>query len=132
LGKLFEEKEEQFQEYQQQCFSVAEAVQFFEGINAVALTYNLKPISRIVSEPKRFVVGKETKPQQEFLNTQSAKIVVAGSYFDIIDFLSEIFVRRQKVSISNLRIALPPGEDFYPKASFEISLITDLSKDAKK
>ena len=132
LQKRFEEKEKQFQKCQQQCFSIAEAVQFFANINAMALTYNLKPVSRIVSEPKEFVAEKEAKPQQQFLKTQSAKIIAAGSYFDIIDFINEFVDRPQKVRITNLHIALPAGEEYYPKASFEISLVIDSSKDVKK
>jgi Tfp pilus assembly protein PilO len=129
--EIFKEKEKQLQEFQQQYFSIAEAVQFFENINAMALVYNLKPISRIISEPMEFLADKEAK-QQQFLKTQSAKIVVTGSYFDIIDFINELIDRPQKVSITNLHIALPVGEEFYPKASLEISLVTDSSKDTKK
>ncbi|MGA2914539.1 MAG: type 4a pilus biogenesis protein PilO [Sedimentisphaerales bacterium] len=132
LQKQFEEKEKQLQRYQQQCFSAAEASQFFENINAVALTYNLKPISRIVSEPKEFSADKEAKPKQKFLKTQSAKVSVTGRYFDIIDFINELVERPQKVGITNLNIALPAGEEHNPKASFEIILVIDLSKDAKK
>jgi Tfp pilus assembly protein PilO len=132
LQNLFRKKETQLQECRQRYFSVAEALRFFENINAMALAYNLKPISGIVSEPKEFVSEKEAKPKLNFLKTQSAKIIVAGSYFDIIDFLNEFADRPQKVSITNLHIALPPGEEFYPKASFEISLIMDSSMDEKK
>jgi Tfp pilus assembly protein PilO len=132
LQKQFEEKEKQLQEYQQHCFSSAHAVQFFENINAMALAYNLKPISRIISEPKELVTDKEAKPQQQFLKSQSAKISVSGSYFDIVDFVSELTDRPQKVSITNLHIALPEGEEFNPKASFKIILVIDSSKDTKK
>lgn len=130
--EIFKEKEKQLQEFQQQYFSLAEAVQFFENINAMAIVYNLKPISRIISEPMEFLADKEAEPQQQFLKTQSAKVVVAGSYFDIIDFVNELVDRPQKVSITNLHITLPVGEEFYPKASLEISLVTDSSKDTKK
>jgi Tfp pilus assembly protein PilO len=128
LQKQFEEKEKQLQEHQQQCFSSTEAAKFFENIEAAALACNLKPVSRTVSEPKEFAADKE----QKLLKTQSAKIVVAGSYFDIIDFLNELVDRPQKVGITNLYIALPAGENSHPKASFEIILFTDSPKDAGK
>ena len=132
LQKQFEEKEKKLQEYQQQCFSSNQAVQFFENINAMALAYNLKPISRIIFEPKGLVINKEAKSQQQFLKTQSAKIAVCGNYFDIVDFLNELTSRPQKVCITNLRIALPAGEEANPKASFEIILVIDPFKDMKK
>lgn len=136
LQKQFEEKEKQFQESQRQCFSSSQAVRFFENINAMALAYNLKPISRVISEPKNLVddkVGDEkTKPQQQFLKTQSAKVTVSGNYFDIVDFVNELTSRPQKVCITNLHITLPAGEKFNPKASFKIILVIDPSKDVEK
>jgi Tfp pilus assembly protein PilO len=132
LQKQFEEKEKKLQEYQQRCFSGAGAVQFFENINAMALAHNLKPISRIISEPRELVADKEAKPQQQFLKTLSAKVSVSGSYFDMVDFVSELTNRPQKVSITNLHIALPEGEKFNPNASFKIMLAIDSSKDTKK
>jgi len=111
-------------------------VQFFENINAMALVYNLKPISRVISEPKNLVddkVGDEKiKPQQQFIKTQSAKVTVSGNYFDIVDFLNELTDRPQKVCITDLHIALDAGEKFNPKASFKIILIVDLFKDVKE
>ena len=132
LQKQFEEKEKQLQEVQQQYFSSTKAVQFFENINTMALAYNLKPISRIISEPKELVADKEAKPQQQFLKTQSAKAAVYGNYFDIVDFINELTDRPQKVRITNLHITLPAGEEVNPKASFEIILIIDPFKDVEK
>jgi Tfp pilus assembly protein PilO len=132
LQKQFEEKEKKLQEYQQHCFNSTQAVQFFENINAMALACNLKPISRIISEPKELVADKEAKPQQQFLKTQSAKVNISGSYFDIVDFVSELTSRPQKVSITNLHITLPTSEKFNPNASFKIMLAIDSSKDTKK
>jgi Tfp pilus assembly protein PilO len=132
LQKQFEEKEKKLQEYQQQCFSGTQAAQFFENINAMALAYNLKPMSRIISEPKELVADKKAKPQQQFLKTQSAKIAVCGNYFDVVDFLNELTSRPQQVCIAELHIALDAGEKFNPKASFEIILVIDSSKDTKK
>lgn len=135
LQKQFEEKEKQFQDSQQQCFSGAEALQFFENINTMALVYNLKPVSRVISEPKKFgdnEINDGNAPPPQFLQTQSAKIGIAGNYFNIIDFLNELIDRPQKVSITNLYITLPAGEGSNPKASFEIILVIDSSKDIKK
>ncbi len=39
LQKQLAEKEKQFQEYQRQCFSSSQAVQFLENINTLALAY---------------------------------------------------------------------------------------------
>jgi Tfp pilus assembly protein PilO len=132
LQKQFEEKEKKLQEYQQHCFNSTQAVQFFENINAMALACNLKPISRIISEPKELVADKEAKPQQQFLKTQSAKIAVCGNYFDIVDFLNELTSRPQQVCITELHIALDAGEKFNPKSSFKIILIIDQSRDVEK
>ncbi|MCX5632244.1 MAG: type 4a pilus biogenesis protein PilO [Phycisphaerae bacterium] len=135
LQKQFEEKEKKFQEYQQQCFSSTQASQFFENINAAAIAYNLKPLSRIISEPKKIgdsEINDGNAPPPQFLKTQSAKIAVCGNYFDIIDFVNELVDRPQKIGITNLHIALPVGEEFSPKASFEIILVIDSSKDTKK
>lgn len=136
LQKQLKEEEKQLQESQQQCFSSAGAVQFFENVNSMALAYNLKPISRIISEPKKLVddkVGDEkTKPQQEFVKTQSAKVTVSGNYFDIVDFVNELTDRPQTVCLTNLHIALPAGEKFNPKASFKIILVIDSSEDVEK
>ncbi len=136
LQKQLGEKEKQLQEYQQQYFGSKQAVQFFENINAMALAYNLKPISRVISEPKNLVDDKandeEAGPKQQFLKKQSAKITVAGNYFDIVDFVNQLTGRPQKVCITNLHITLPAGEKFNPKASFKITLVIDLSKDIEK
>jgi len=136
LQKQLGEKEKQLQEYQQQYFGSKQALQFFENINAMALAYNLKPISRIISEPEELSDNKaddeKSKPKQQFLKTQSVKITVSGNYFDIVDFVNELTDRPQKVCITNLQIALPAGEKFNPKASFKVILIIDSSKDVKK
>jgi Tfp pilus assembly protein PilO len=133
LQKQLEEKEKQLQEHQQQCFSSREALQFFENINVMALACNLKPISRVVSEPKNLVDDKdndgETGPERQFLKKQSAEIAVVGNYFDIVDFVNQLADCSQKVCITNLYITLPAGEKFNPKASFKITLVIDLSRD---
>jgi Tfp pilus assembly protein PilO len=132
LQKQFENGKRQLKEQQQWSFSSEQAVEFFENINAMALAYNLKPISRIISEPKKLVTEEKTEPEQQFLETRSAKIVVAGNYFDIVDFVKELTNRRQKVCITNLHIALPAGEKFNPKASFRVTLLIDSSERKEK
>ena len=127
LQKQLEGKTSELQEYQRLCFSSSQAVQFFEDINAMALAYNLKPISRIISEPKKLGVSKagdkNARPKPQLLKTQSAKITVAGNYFDIVDFVNQLTGRPQKVCITNLHIALNVSEKIEPKASFDIILI---------
>jgi Tfp pilus assembly protein PilO len=129
LQKKFTEKEKQLKECQQWYFSRAEAMQFFENINALALAYNLKPISRIISEPENLGDNKadqgKPKTQQQFLKTQSAKVAVSGNYSDIVNFLSELTGKPQRVSITNLHIALPPGERTNPRASFSIFVLIE-------
>jgi len=136
LQKQLEGKTSELQEYQRLCFSSSQAVQFFEDINAMALAYNLKPISRIISEPKKHGDGKaddkNAQLKQQLLKTQSAKITVAGNYFDIVDFVNQLTGRPQKVCITNLHIALNASEKSEPKASFDIILIMDKSKDMGK
>jgi len=132
LQKQLEGREKQLQEYQQRCFSSTQALQFFENINSMALSHNLRPISRLISEPKELVTNRESKPQQRFLKTQSARIAVCGNYFDIVDFVNEFMDRPQKVCMTNLHIALPAGEKYNPKASFKITLVIDSSKDVKE
>ncbi|MCH8121185.1 MAG: hypothetical protein IIC00_15865 [Planctomycetes bacterium] len=140
LQKLLGINEKLFHQRQQHCFSNSEAAQFFENINAMALTYNLKPISRVISEPKNLVDDKaggevedeNAKPKPQFLKTQSAGITVAGNYFDIADFLNQLTGGPQKVCITDLRIILASGERAKPKASFKITLAIDLSKEIKK
>lgn len=140
LQKLLGINEKRFQECQQQCFSSSGAAQFFENINAMASANNLKPISRVILEPKNLVADKvdgevddeNAKPKPQFLKTQSVKITVAGKYFDIVAFGNQLTGRPQKVCITDLRITLPGGEGSKPKASFEITLVIDLSKDMEK
>ncbi len=136
LQKQLQDAEKQLQERQSRCFSRNEAMQFFERINALAIIYSLKPLSRIISEPKEIESGKtnseKTGPLRNFLKTQSVNIAVSGNYFDIVDFINDLTDCRQKVLLTNLRIALPAGEEFNPKASFEITIIIDSLKDVEK
>lgn len=136
LQKQFGDIKKQFQERQTQCFSRNEAIRFFENINALAMAHSLTPVSKTISEPKEIVSGKtddpNVGPQQDFLKTQSANIAASGNYFDIVDFIKDITNCQQNVCLTNLYISLPAGEEYNPKASFEITLIIDLSKDTEK
>lgn len=136
LQKQLIEKEKHLHEYQEMYFSSKRAEFFFENINTMALAYNLRPISRAISEAKNLIDDKvedeNTPPKEQFLKTQSANIVVSGGYFDIVDFMNQLIGCPQKVYITNLRINLPAGEKFKPKASFKISLLIDLNKDLGK
>ncbi len=123
LQRQLEDRKKQIKDQERKCFSSEQALQFFENINTIALAYNLKPISRIISEPKRPFADKESESQQQFLETQSAKITVAGNYSDIVNFVDELTDRPQKICITNLHIALPPGEKLNPRASFSISVL---------
>lgn len=123
LQKQLEDEKKQVRGQEQKCFSNEQALQFFENINTIALTHNLKPISRTISESKGFLTDKKTKLQQQFLKTQSAKVTVVGNYSDIVNFVRELTNRPQKVCITNLHIGLPAGEKSNPRASFSISVL---------
>jgi len=123
LGKQLENRKRQLEEQEQKFFSSKQVLEFFESINTLALAHKLKPISRIISEPKRLVVAEKAEPGQQLLDTQSAKIAVSGSYFDIVNFVNELTDRPQKIFITNLHIAMPPGEKSNPRASFSISVL---------
>lgn len=123
LQKQLEDARKRIKEQEQKCFGSEEASQFFENINAMALAHNLRPISRIISQPKAIFVDEKTEAEEHFLETQSAKVAVAGSYFDIVDFVNALMDRPQKVRVTNLHIALPPGEKSNPRASFSISVL---------
>ena len=135
LQEQIKNSREQIEEYQEQYFTSEQAAQFFENINSMALAYNLKPISRMISEPSKLIANKvgdeETKPQEQFLKKQSAKVAVSGNYFDIVDFVKELVDRPQQVCITNLHVALPVGESSNPKAAFEVTLFIDSSKEDK-
>jgi len=123
LQRQLEDRKKQVKEQEWKYFTSEQALQFFENISARALAHNLKPISSTISEPKKLVVDEKAEPQQQFLETQSAKIIVAGRYSDIVNFVNELTGRPQKVYITNPHIALPPGEEFNPRASFSISVL---------
>ncbi|MCK4752807.1 MAG: type 4a pilus biogenesis protein PilO [Planctomycetes bacterium] len=125
LQKQFGTTKEQIEECQQHYCTTDQALQFFENINTMAVTYNLKPVSRIISEPEQLAADEKNESKQRFLQAQSATVEVIGNYFDIVDFVTAITDRSQKVFISNLRIALLPGEKSNPKASFKVSLLVN-------
>ncbi len=132
LQRQLEEGKRQIKEQREECFSREQASQFFENITTLALTYNLQPISRITSESKKPVLDEKTEPEQQFLETQWAKVTFAGNYFDIVDFVSELTDRPQKVCITDLHVFLPPGETLNPTASFKVMLLIDSSRRKEK
>lgn len=132
LQKKFEDVQKQFEEKKQKCFTRERALQFFENINTIALAHNLTPISRIIYEPRSLFAGNKTEPQQQFLKSQSAKVVVRGDYFDIIDFVNELTGRPQTVCITDMYIALTPVDKVYPRASFNLVLLIDSSGEVEK
>lgn len=131
LQKLIEDGQKQLTEQKQKCFGKQQAFQFIENINAMSQTYNLKPVSKVVSKPRQ-VVQEGAETGQQFLEILSANIVVAGHYFDIVDFVKDLTDRSEKVCIKNMSIALSPNEDFTPKATFQVALLIDSTVEVEK
>ncbi|MHC5060352.1 MAG: hypothetical protein ACYTFK_04615 [Planctomycetota bacterium] len=134
FSKRIVELQNQLDEQKQKWFTRQQALNFFENVNAMALTRNLRPISRLISEPKTIFNDKENEEaesQDLLLRTQSAKIAVTGNYFDIVDFVGDLTLaeRQQKVIIENIHIALAPGDNYYPRATFNVVLLVDLSQE---
>jgi len=96
------------------------------------MSHDLKPISRVISEPKYAPADKNNQIPPQFLATQSTKISVDGAYFDIVEFIEELVDRPQKVYITDLRIILMPGQSTKPRASFNIIVLTDTSQNAEE
>ena len=136
LRKELDDISQQVAQYRRQCFSFEQALQFFEDINAMALAHNLSPISRIVSEPADIISKtddeKDSQSQNKFLKIQSARVIVAGNYFNIVDFVIQLTKGPTAVSITGLRIALPPGEEYNPQLSFTVSVLVDLHEDTQE
>jgi Tfp pilus assembly protein PilO len=135
LQEQLKDAEKQLQEHRLQSFSGEQALLFFENINAMALAHNLKPVSRVISKPRDvFLSDKTADSQQQFVKTQSASVTVSGGYFDIIDFMDDLVLtgEQRKVYITNMNITLARGENFYPKASFDVILLIDSSESEEK
>ncbi len=136
LQKQLEDSEKQLREQQEQCFSSEDAAEFFENISSMARAYNLRPISRVISEPRKLVVNRvgteNLKSEKQLLKQQSAEAAVSGNYSDIVDFVTDLVDRPQQVCITELHVALPAGEKFNPKASFKVTLFIDSSKEDKQ
>ena len=131
LQELLESGQKQLAEQRQKCFSKQQAFQFIENMNAMSQTYNLKPVSRVVSKPRK-VVQEETDTEQQFLEILSASITVAGHYFDIVDFVKDLTDRSEKVCIKNMSITLPSSEEFTPRATFRVALLIDPTVEVEK
>ncbi|MFC1762520.1 hypothetical protein ACFL6U_10625 [Planctomycetota bacterium] len=112
---------------QEVCCTVDQADMFFEQITTWATEHRLTPISRVISSPS--LIAED--PNTTTLVKQSADVVVQGPVQDLITFLGTLIERPQKVAITNLRVALPPGEDFVPRASFRVILVIDPSSEGK-
>ena len=132
LQKNFDRIKQQLDNQKSKCFTCEQASNFFENINTIAMSHDLKPISRVISEPKYAPADKNNLTQPQFLATQSTKISVDGSYFDIVKFIEELIDRPQKVYITDLRITLMPGQSTKPRASFNIIVLTDTSQNAEE
>ena len=135
LQKQLEEKQKQLQEYEQWYFSEAEAMRFFEYINSMVISHNLRPISRTISDPTALGESKtkteDSETERPVLKKQSANVAVTGNYFNIVHFLNELVDRPQKICLTNFRINLARGEKYHPRASFKITLLIDSSKGQK-
>ena len=131
LQTQLENQLDQLAEHKQRCFSSERASQFVENINAMAQTYSLKPVSRVISKPQS-VLQDDTNPEQESLKIQKANVTVAGHYFDIVDFVKDLTNRPEKVCIKNLSINLPPREDYTPRATFQVALLIDSGEEIEK
>ena len=127
LKKRLAEIEQQLDEERQQCFTVAQASEFFESINTIALRHDLAPKSRLISKP-RDVAGQDDQARQQSLVTQSTKISLVGNYFDIIGFIDELTDRPQKVCIADLRIRRTSRQGSKPTAIFNVIVMTDSSE----
>ena len=117
-------------QHQATCFDSATALGFFEDIYHLARQCKLKPISHDMSPPRRVLVDQ--KPEEEehalALYTQASTVTVAGSYFDIVTFMQALTDSERKVTLSEIRIGLPSGEDYLPRAVFKLSLVIDDSQ----
>jgi Tfp pilus assembly protein PilO len=134
LQERFDDEERQLDERRQLCFSDEQAVRFFEEISQMAITHDLKPISRIIAQPTDLLADKnnDDSPAHQPLRTQSATITLCGNYLDIVDFVNEFAARPQKLSMTDLSITLPPGERLNPKVSFKITLFIDSCQEGKQ
>jgi Tfp pilus assembly protein PilO len=132
LQKLVEDGQKQLAKQKLKCFGKQQAFQFIENINAMSQTYNLKPISKVVSKPKK-IVQEDSDDEQQSLEILSAEITVTGDFFDIVDFTKDLTDRSEKVCIKNMSITLSPKEEFTPRVTFQVALLlTDSTVEAEK
>ncbi len=127
LKKRLAEAQLQLDQERQQCFTVAQASEFFENINAIALRHDLAPKSRVISKP-RHVAGQDAQTRQQSLATQSTKISVVGNYFDIVSFIDELTGHPQKVYIADLNITRTARQNSEPGATLNVIVVTDSSE----
>jgi hypothetical protein len=125
LEKTLARTQSQAEHIKTLCCSEAQAALFFERLTTWASDFRLTPISRVVSSPQPIMPDPNGIP----LIRQSADIVLQGYIQDMIAFLNRLMERPQKVCITNLRVGLPPGENFKPRASFRVVLVIDPTSD---
>ena len=126
----------QFELLKNKCFARQQAEKFLERISEIAQTHNLQIISRRIAKPRMIVIeenaeSKETKeqPGQKVdvnFEIHSAKVVVQGDFYDIVSFMKVLTDRSQKIDITDVRISLPPGEKFNPKAWFNVTVLAEI------
>ncbi len=126
---------EEFNQLKSKCFTSQQAERFLENITIMAQSYNVTTVSRGIAKPKSLILEDpeqeivEEKPEQQEVvsfEIHSAQVVVAGAFYDIVNFIKVLEDRSEKVHITDIRISLPPGENFYPKAWFNIAVLAEL------
>ncbi len=114
------------QRVQQSYNTEAQAELFFEQITVWASECRLTPISRVVNKPQPL-----TDPNSVFLVRQSADVALQGHVHNLTRFFRKLMERPQKVCLTNLHIALLPGESYEPRASFQVALVVNPSSEGK-
>ncbi len=135
------EAREGFNQLKSKCFTNQQAERFLENITTMAQSYNVTTVSRRIAKPKSLIIEDpeqqivEEKPEQQEVvsfEIHSAQVVVAGDFYDIVNFIKVLEGRSEKVSITDIRIGLPPGGKFHPRAWFNITVLAELPMGDKK
>lgn len=135
------EVREEFNQLKSKCFTSQQAERFLENITVMTQIYNLTTVSRKIAKPQSLIihdpeqqVDEEKIKQQSVVSFEihSAQVVVAGDFYDIVNYINVLEDRSEKVRITDIRISLPPGEKFHPKAWFNIAVLAELPMGDKK
>lgn len=118
--------QEEITHMQAQCCTEEQADAFLEQITSWAADFRLTPISRVVAPPIPVSDSNSVA-----LMGQTVDVVLQGHIQDLVEFLDMLLDRPQKICITNLRVALPPGEEYEPRASFRAQLVIDSSSEGK-